>query len=303
MSIGLVCHYLVPKKNSYINNMNEKTLRYSSYLENKYSQEHIENIWLNNISNLHDNLKQIIKDGYKVFRISSSLFPLADELKEKLESNIKINNKLKEIGDLVKSSNLRLTCHPDQFCVLSSDSSQVIENSIKILEHHAWIFDKMELEFSPFYAINIHGGKKGNIKTLISSVNKLNKNVKSRLTLENDEKSYSIVELYEAYQETGVSLVFDSHHHMFNTGSLSLDDGLLLAKKTWTVKQLTHLSNTTPGMENSTFNNKRKHSDYVHYIPDIQKEMNNSGNIDIDFEFKMKNVAIQKALHDFNIML
>ena len=251
MSIGLVCHYLVPKKNSYVNNMNEKTLRYSSYVENKYTQQHIESIWINNVNNLYKNLKQIIKDGYKVFRVSSGLFPLADELKDKLSSNDKVLEKLKEIGNLVKSSNIRLTCHPDQFCVLSSDSEQVRNNSIKILEHHTWIFDKMQLDNSPFYAINIHGGKRGNLEILINSINNLNSNVKSRLSLENDEKSYNIEELYEVYNQTGVPLVFDSHHHVFNPGKLSIDDGLLLARKTWTVKQLTHLSNTTPGLENS----------------------------------------------------
>lgn len=303
MSIGLVCHYLVKNKNSYINNMNEKTLRYNQYLNNKYSQEHINNIWINNINNLLNNLKQIIKDGFKVFRVSSSLFPLGEELKLQLESNEPISLILKEIGNLVKSSKIRFTCHPDQFCVLSSDNDQVIKNSIKILAHHAWIFDKMGLDYSPFYGINIHGGKKGNIKKLINSINCLDFNIKSRLTLENDERSYNTEELYQVYQETNIPIVFDSHHYLFNPGSLSLEDSLFLAKKTWSVKQLTHLSNTTIGLENSSFNNRRKHSDYVHYIPQIQLELNNSNEIDIDFEFKMKNIAIKKSLQDFTINL
>ncbi len=308
MGIGLCCHYLTPKikRNGnieYVNSLNESSLQYGQYLNKKYSSIKIETTWIDNINNLLSALKIINAKGINVFRFSSSIFPLYDLESNLLESSKTIKNSLLEIGRFIKSHNIRLTTHPDQFIVLSSNRQDVIDKSIVMLQHHAWIMDQMELDESHYYSINIHGGKKGNIKTLISSINKLKKNVKSRLTLENDEKSYNIVELYEAHQETGVPLVFDSHHHMFNTGNLSLDDGLLLAKKTWTVKQLTHLSNTTPGMENSNFNNKRKHSDYVHYIPDIQTEMNNSGDIDIDFEFKMKNVAIQKALHDFNIML
>lgn len=162
----------------------------------------------------------------------------------------------------------------------------------------------MNLPESAFYSINIHGGTKGNSKLLINSINKMSSSVRKRLTLENDELSYNVKELYDVYQETGIPICWDSHHHTFNNAGLSLEEGLFLAKKTWNnIKPLTHLSNTSPLVANGSFTEKRKHSDYVHYIPDCQLKGNNNNEIDIDFEFKMKNLAILKALKDFNIIL
>lgn len=82
-----------------------------------------------------------------------------------------------------------------------------------------------------------------------------------------------------------------------------MDEGLELAMKTWSVKMLTHLSNTDPLCVNGSFKDRRKHSDYVHYIPDLQRKWNDENKIDIEFEFKMKNLAIRKAIKDFGIVL
>lgn len=69
------------------------------------------------------------------------------------------------------------------------------------------------------------------------------------------------------------------------------------------IKPLSHLSNSKPDMLDGSFSEKRKHSDYVYNIPEYQKLLNNENKIDIDFEFKMKNFAIKKAIKDFEILL
>jgi len=77
-----------------------------------------------------------------------------------------------------------------------------------------------------------------------------------------------------------------------------------LAGLTWgTYTPMTHLSNTDPSMVNGSFKDKRKHSDFVHYIPEYQRVANNNKSIDIDFEFKQKNLAIFQAIKNFEITL
>lgn len=56
-------------------------------------------------------------------------------------------------------------------------------------------------------------------------------------------------------------------------------------------------------MENGSFTERRKHSDYVHYIPEYQLKLNNENILDIEMEFKMKNLAIEKAVKDFGLIL
>lgn len=300
--IGLCCQYLENKKNKYVNITNEKTLRYNEYLKNKYSNDKIIDTWKNNIDGMFNIIKKCNELNIKVFRISSNLFSLYDSCENLLE-NDELKLKLNGVGKYCIENNIRLTSHPDQFVVLSSNNKDVIDKSIKMLEHHAWIFDNMGLDKTPYYSINIHGGKRGNLKVLIDSINTLKENVRNRLTLENDELSYNVKDLYEVYKEVGVPICFDSHHHTFNTGDYVDEKAFDISLSTWKHKPMTHLSNTDPNNINGNFQDRRKHSDYVHYIPSYQLKYNNENKIDIDFEFKMKNIAIFKAVKDFGIVL
>lgn len=307
--IGLCCQYIESKTNrngktEFINIIDEKSLQFGQFNKGKYSKSQIYSVWENNANELLKIIKRCFSEGIKSFRVSSNLFPLYDMLQNDLQEFYSVKKILSEIGNFALSNEMRLTTHPDQFVVISSNKNDVIEKSIKMLEHHAWVFDQMNLPESPYYAINIHGGTKGNSEILINTINKLNDNTKKRLTLENDERSYSVKDLYEVYEKTGVPIVFDSHHHTFNDCNLSLEEAFALSKKTWgTIKPLTHLSNTDPSLINGSFTERRKHSDYVHYIPEFQLKANNNNEIDIDFEFKMKNIAIKKAVEDFGIKL
>lgn len=308
MSIGLCCQYLKSKEKrngtiEYFNAMEEKNLQFGRFNDGKYPEKQIVDTWISNLNNLELILHEIVKEGFKVFRMSSNLFPLYDSVNHLLVNNKEISSRLLRIGNYLKKSNVRVTCHPDQFCVLSSKNPEVIDKSIKILEHHAWIFDNMGLDCTPYYSINIHGGTKDQLPVLIDTIKRLPENVKSRLTLENDETCYSVKDLYACYEATGVPCCYDSHHHAFNNAGLTVDEGLELAMKTWSVKMLTHLSNTDPLCVNGSFKDRRKHSDYVHYIPDLQRKWNDENKIDIEFEFKMKNLAIRKAIKDFGIVL
>jgi len=306
--IGLCCQYIEKKvartgKESFINIIDEKRLQYNQFLKGKYTTKHIEETWINNLLGLLSVLKRINAEGFKVFRISSGLLPLYDSVPE-LHNSQTAKDILNIIGKFILENKIRVTTHPDQFVVLSSDNPNVIKNSINMLLHHGWIFDQMNLPTIPYYAINIHGGKKGNTLTLIESIKKLPQSTKDRLTLENDERSYNVKDLLSVFQETGIPIVWDSHHHSFNNAELTPEEALNICKNTWRdIKPLTHLSNTSPDSVNGSFTERRKHSDYVHYIPECQLLNNNIDQIDIDFEFKMKNLAILKAVGDFKIKL
>ncbi len=307
--LGLCCQYIEnrTKRNGSVETINiieEQGLQYGQFLKGKYTNAQVEAAWVNNAQELLKIVKRINGEGIKLFRVSSTLLPLYDSLPELLNNCQAAKNILSEVGKYILDNNMRITTHPDQFVVISSNKQDVIDNSIRMLNHHAWMFDQMSLPISPYYAINIHGGTKGNINVLIDSVKKLGANARGRLTLENDERSYDVSELFKVYEETGVPVCWDSHHHTFNDAGFSLPDALSLAKRSWgNVRPLTHLSNTDPLLVNGSFTERRKHSDYVHYVPDCQLTANNADEIDVELEFKMKNMALFKAVKDFNLKL
>lgn len=307
--LGLCCQYLEAKikKNGtteYINTVEESGLQYNQFLKGKYSNLKIQETWVANAKGLLNILKKVNSEGIKVFRVSSNLFPLYDSVSQDLRTCQEVKSILRQAGDFVLRNNMRVTSHPDQFVVLSSNKNDVISKSVTLLDYHAWIFDQMNLPMTPYYAINIHGGTRGNSSVLVNSIKNLPESTRKRLTLENDELSYNVKDLYSVFESTGTPIVFDTHHHSFNDASLSMDEGLKLAMSTWgDVKPVTHLSNTEPNLVNGSFTERRKHSDYVHYIPDCQKIANNEDKIDIELEFKMKNLALNKAVQDFNLKL
>lgn len=285
--------------------MEERTLQLGRYRNGKYTSEMIKGTYINNVRRLSEMLPKIRSTGVRHFRISSALFPLADQVDRSLWVNPEVLHYLKVAGDFVKSNGMRVTTHPGQFCVLSSDSDSIVEKAFVELAIHGWMFDAMGLDHTPQYAINIHGGKTDRTSRLIEQIKSLPDNVRKRLTLENDENCYNVIDLLEVYQETGVPICWDSHHSVFNDGDISLEDAQSATMETWPkgIKPLQHLANTEPGMENGSFNERRKHSNLIHYVPDCQLQMLRDDLVDVEVECKLKNVGVFKLAKDFYIPL
>ena len=302
MSLGVCCQWLEPytKRDGsvvYENSINERTLQLGRFQKGLYSKSFIREVYINNINELLRVVPKLAANNLKLFRLSSNLFSLSEYNKDILDNDEQVSLLLGKLGRAFAGAGIRVTTHPDQFVVLSSDNPSTVNNAIKELSHHAWVFDKMHLPATPYAAINIHGGKSDRLEQLIQVVRNLPDNVRSRLTFENDESAYNLVDLLKVNSVTGVPVVWDSHHHTFNDSDLSLDDAYGLAVYTWKntgVKPLQHLSNTTPGLENGSFTERRKHSDFIHYIPDCQRDGVLKDVVDIDVEAKMKNLAVIK---------
>ncbi len=114
-----------------------------------------------------------------------------------------IKNILLNIGHFVNKHKMRITAHPGPFNVLTSPHDHVVKNCIKDLSTHGEIFDLMKLSRTPFNKINNHlggvyGDKQAALGRFCLNFNYLPNNVKSRLTVENDDKEnmYSVKDLY-----------------------------------------------------------------------------------------------------------
>ena len=309
MSLGLCCQWLSPKTKRdgtviYENAIDEKSMQLGRFKSGAYSEEYIRNVYRHNVDETIKIIPTIAANNIKCFRLTSNLFSLWEFNNHIPKEDTVLQAKLKYAGELFLKNNIRVTCHPGQFTVLSSDDDNIVAKSIMELDYHAWIFDQMNLPQTPFYAINVHGGKSDRINRLTQSINSLPQNIRNRLTLENDESSYNITDLLQVHDATGVPIVWDSHHHTFNTSGLSQEDAYQLAIMSWDksgCKPLQHISNTIPGQENGSYTERRKHSDYIHYVPQCQLNGLKNDLLDVEVEAKMKNLAVLKMKTDFNI--
>ena len=253
-----------------------------------------------NVVDLEKILKWNVKNNIYFFRVSSDIFPWASEYDlETLPQIHLIRIVLQRIGKFVKENNVRITCHPGPFNVLGSPNDDVVRRTIIDLELHGKIFDLMGLSKTPFNKINIHcngayGDKVETMKRFCRKFDMLSDSVKSRLTVENDDKAsmYSVKDLMQIHNTIGIPIVFDYHHHKFCTGDLLEEDALRLATSTWgTVTPVVHYSESKALHENDNKIKPQAHSDYIDTLP------NTYGlDVDIMLETKQKELALLKVI-------
>lgn len=240
-------------------------------LDDAAQTEKLRTIYAENIARLRKAIDFCLANNINLYRMTSNLFPFADEGKG-ADLLSEFADDLAEVGTDAAKRNLRLVLHPDQFVVLSSDSENVIENSIKILKLHARTMDLLKQPRSERAVINIHGGKGNRSDKLVETIEKLPDEIRLRLTLENDEHAYSSAQILEVCRRAKVPFVFDAHHHVcrekiedYNHSSVA--EMFYAARETWEnpANQLVHISNGRDKFGD------RSHSDLISVMPDVYR--------------------------------
>jgi UV DNA damage endonuclease len=278
-----------------------KEVRYSTVTRKRLLQlseteqaEILRNLYAKNIQNLNLAIDFCLNNELRLYRITSSLFPFADtELGEKILDEF--NEEVLKTGQRALTAGIRMVVHPDQFVVLSSDKPDVVANSLKILQMHAMILDKLGQPRSPWAVMEIHGGKSDRSSALVQVIGNLPEAIRSRLALENDEYAYSAEEILAVCRQAGVPMVFDAHHHVIHEGLDSYDHPsvaqmLTEARSTWPLPewQMVHISN---GRESF---NDRNHSDLITVMPSSYRHAPW-----IEIEAKHKEEAIAKLRQEW----
>lgn len=254
--------------------------------------------------NLRDTL-EVLKwnkaNNIYVYRMSSDSFPWMSEYEfEQLPSWSKLNKQLVEIGNYVKSENMRVSYHPGPFTVLASENESVVKKSINELNKHAQLMDYMQLEQSTKYAINIHINTTKPTNQLAATrfcdnFALLNDSAKAHLTIENDDKlsQYSVRMLYDmVHKIIGIPVVFDQMHYRFGPKDQTMEEALKLAVSTWKEIPLTHMSSSR--VIEDTKARATAHADYIY-----EKIETFGLEFDTEIEAKAKDQALIKYRNDF----
>lgn len=265
---------------------------------------------LNNIKTIHAILQECAKNKWN-YRIGSNVFPLMthpdlDFTVDDFYNADDIHAEFDAASQTIINHNIRCSMHPDQFVVPASPNFKVVDNSIRDLEQHAMIMDMLGLPQSYQAPINIHmncynDGKFSEVVDRLEKVLKrMSKSVTSRLVFENEDKgkSWTVYNLYEhLYKRTGIPITFDNLHHLCNSGGQSDQEAFDLALSTWpkNIVPLFHFSESLAGK------NPRAHADFPTMLPSIYK--NYEDELHLDFEFKMKEIAINKISREKSLTI
>ena len=274
-------------------------------LERKNAEQIVADRTLNNVVVTRKTLEYCALHKWN-YRISSGMMPLetlpeANLSIETTYNYAKIEQEFNLCDTVIKKNKIRCSTHPDQFVVPASATKSVVEKSIVELKSHGKMMDAMGLPQTYESPINIHmniykGGTKEIAKRFIDVYNDLPINVKSRLVLENEDKtnSWKVEELYELiYSNTGIPITYDNLHFRCNPGKLSAKEAVKLCMSTWDkYRPLFHFS------DNDTTNkNPRAHGDYVRSIPEEYVNLD----VDFEFEFKAKDYALDRFEKEFKL--
>lgn len=294
-NLGYCCINLSlrPKKISVNNSCVRKTF-------NQRGLSYVSELALLNIRNLIEIVKWNEQNGFKVYRMSSDMFPWMSEYNlSDLPDYNKIVTLLRGVGNLALKYGQRLSFHPGPFNVLGSPNQDLVNKTVKELNQHAEIMDLMGLPKSHLYPINIHcngiyGDKIATLQRWANNYLTLSESAQSRLVIENDDKAsmYSVKDLYDnIFSQVKVPITFDYHHHRFNDGGLTEKEAFELAVSTWQyhgVKPLFHYSSCRKTFEDNTCK-AQAHADFIY------EKINDYGYaVDIEVEAKAKDFAVLK---------
>lgn len=185
-----------------------------------------------------------------MYRMSSSIAPYASKLdlpgfRHQVDECLDL---LSVLGDRARKMGLRLSMHPGQYTVLNSENGRVVRAAIEELEVHAEILDAMGM--GPEAVIVLHvGGRSGGFAPALDRFERgyaqLSQQARDRITLENDDRSFSLCDVLTLSGRIGRPVVWDVlHHYCLDPELIPGAEALDLALRTWPrdVKPKIHFS-------------------------------------------------------------
>ncbi len=234
------------------------------------------------------------------FRIISQILPVKTHPEagygmDELPGGADIIARFRECGRFARTNNLRLSFHPDQFVVLNSPNPQTVASSLAELNYQAEVAEWVGAD-----TINLHGGgaygdKAAALDALRRTIERLPDPVRSRLTLENDDRIYTPADLLPVCADASAPLVYDVHHHRCLPDGLGVAEITERARKTWQAEPLFHISSPLAGWDGPQ---PARHHDYID-AGDFPVEWL-GWPLTVDVEAKAKELAVAKLIADLN---
>lgn len=251
-----------------------------------------------NLNDLMEILKYNVKNEIFFYRMSSNLFPLVDIIKFDVIEYFK--NKLEEIGRFANKNNIRLSMHLNHFFVLNSMRDDVVLSTINILNIYKNIFKTMKISGTIVLHVGSKEfGKRKGMKRFCDNFQLLDKETRSLLILENDDKVYNVKNTLSICNKLNIPMVLDYHHFMCNKTNEKIEDYIVKIFNTW---------NTIPKVHFSSPESKKKirsHHDYIDakmFLNFIEKIKFCNINFDIMIEAKKKDEALFKLVREIKYL-
>ena len=257
--------------------------------------------------NLHNTLRLLRHNranDIHIYRFSSKLIPLfGHELLKGWDPFPVLADDFANIGSYVREHHMRTGFHPDHFTVLSTPRKEVLESSYEVLDYHVRMLEAMGLDERAKCNIHIGGAYNDKAKTMTRFLQQfaaMSERIRSRIVLENDDKTFNALETLTACELLNVPMVLDIHHHAVNNNGESYSELWPRILATWKTQNLPpKIHASSPKSEKDP----RGHADYLN-APDLIHFLNEiveiTPELDVMIEAKMKDGALFRLMEDLH---
>ncbi|MDF2521957.1 MAG: damage endonuclease UvdE [Clostridia bacterium] len=285
--LGFACICNTLKENGSFRTVTVKTL---SKLSEEEKMKRLVSAAVDNLYNTLQILKWCKENNILMYRLSSALIPLATYIDDwRWWENEDIVNMCSKIKEFTAQSGIRISLHPDQFCVLNSNRPEVVQNSIKILEHLNKLSNLVGNKILIIHTGSTVGGKAKAIQRFIDNFKLLTPDIQDKLALENDDKSFGVREVLDICEAIGIPMILDIHHYNCQNEGESLFDLRERIIATWKGKRpKMHLSSGKTAFTDP------HHADFITQIDYKTALEFAKDDFDIMLECKQKELALLK---------
>lgn len=296
MRLGLCCLF----KNEPVT-FRSTTAKALAPLDRAEQLRKLSGICTHNAANLLLALETVQRLGIGSFRIMSPLFPRMTHPAVRyqlgdLPAGAAVSALLAKVKKYARKYDIRLSFHPDQFVVLSSPHAAVVANSIAELEYQGLLAEAVGADVINIHAGGVYGDKQAALGRFCTNFPHLSAAVRTRLTLENDDVSYTLRDLLPVCERLSIPLVYDIHHHRCNPDGLTAVEATRLAGDSWRAfgrEQYCHISSPKNGWGSA---DSKPHADYIEMsdFPECWRDQA----MTVDVEAKAKELAVMQLLEE-----
>ena len=234
-----------------------------------------------------------------LMRISSDIIPLASHPQNSFDWRAALQDELAAARATIAETGVRVSMHPGQYTVMNSPRQDVVERAVDDLVFHADFLDALGADGSARIVLHLGGGygdRDAALQRLTENLRALPPHVLARISLENDERVFTIQDALHICGQLGLPAIFDVFHHSLNPPAHGTQTYWLdRVVETWGAahgRPKLHYSQQLAGGKPGMHSRSIAMQDFLEFHRSIEDR-----ELDVMLEVKDKNLSAVKCAH------
>jgi UV DNA damage endonuclease len=262
-----------------------------------FSLERLDEAVSNNLRCLETMLHFNAEHGIGLFRITSDLIPFASHPEIEPPWRHLYARALADVGLTIRHLGIRIDMHPGQYTVLNSPDEKIAKNAMRDLVYHVGVLDEMGLDATAKVQIHLggaYGDREASLARFVARAKLLPETIRRRLVIENDERSFALLDCLRAADGAHLPVLLDAYHHGLKNEGESLANAVATAAETWSAADGTPIVDYSSPLPGGRVGQHAETLDSAHFR--LFLEETRGTDVDVMLEIKDKELSALRAV-------